>query len=93
MCSDVNTDMGEVVLVGMEFPYSMMLLNDPHIWIGDTAASVHTSPYQHGMTPESKTVNRGSITVGMELPKRWRCTGTFPEQFATSKELRLDGRN
>jgi hypothetical protein len=44
ICSDVNTDMGEVVLVDMKFPYSMRLLNDPNIRIGDTAASVHISP-------------------------------------------------
>jgi hypothetical protein len=42
---DANIDKGEVVLVGMEFPDSMRLLNDPNIWIGDTAASVHTSSY------------------------------------------------
>lgn len=60
---DANKDKGEVVLVGMEFPDNMRLLNDPNIWIGDTAASVHTSPYQHGMTLEGNTVNNGSITV------------------------------
>jgi hypothetical protein len=43
--SDVNKDNGEVVLVGMEFPDSTRLLNDPNIRIGHTAASVHTSPY------------------------------------------------
>jgi hypothetical protein len=43
---DANIDKGEIVLVGMEFPDSMRLLNDPNIWIGDTAASVRTSPYQ-----------------------------------------------
>jgi hypothetical protein len=61
---DANINKGEVVLVGMEFPDSMRLLNDPNIWIGDTAASVHTSPYQHRMTPEGNAVKNGSITVG-----------------------------
>jgi hypothetical protein len=61
---DANKDKGEVVLVGMDFPYSTRLLNDPNIWIGDTAASVHTSPYQHGMTPEGNTVKNGSVMVG-----------------------------
>jgi hypothetical protein len=68
--SDVNNDKGEVVLVGMEFPDSMMLLNDPHIWIGDTTASFHTSPYQHDMTPDIKTVNNGSITVGNGITEK-----------------------
>jgi hypothetical protein len=48
----------------------MRILNDPNIWIGDTAASVHTSPYQHGMTPDSKTVNIGSIMVGNGITEK-----------------------
>jgi hypothetical protein len=64
ICADVNMDMIELVLVGMEFPDSMRLLNDQNICIGDTAVCVHTYPYQHGVTPESNTVNNGSITVG-----------------------------
>jgi hypothetical protein len=48
----------------------MRILNDPNIWIGYTASSVHTSPYQHGMTPESKTVNIGSITVGNGITEK-----------------------
>jgi hypothetical protein len=56
MDRDADIDKGEIVLVGMEFPDSMRLLNDPNIWIGDTAASVHTSPYKHDMTPEIDVV-------------------------------------
>jgi hypothetical protein len=59
-----ETDMVEVTLAGMEFPDSMRLLSDPHIWIGDTAASVHTSPHKHGMIPEKEYNDAGSITVG-----------------------------
>jgi hypothetical protein len=40
-------DMCEVVLVGREFTDSMRLLSNPNNWIGDTAASVRTSPYKH----------------------------------------------
>jgi hypothetical protein len=60
---DANIDKGEIVLVGIEFPDSMRLMNDPNIWIGDTAESVHTSPYQYGMIPEGNTVKKGSMTV------------------------------
>jgi hypothetical protein len=67
---DANMDKGEVVLVGMEFPDGMRLLNDPNIWIGDTAASGHTSLYQHGMTPEGNTVKNGSITVGNRFTEK-----------------------
>jgi hypothetical protein len=41
---DADIDKGGIVLVGMDFPDSMQLLNDPNICIVDTAASVHTSP-------------------------------------------------
>jgi hypothetical protein len=67
---DANIDKGEIVLVGMEFPDRMRLINDPNIWIGDTAASVHTSPYQHGMTPEGNTVKNGSIAVGNGITEK-----------------------
>jgi hypothetical protein len=67
---DANKDKGELVLVCMEFPDSMRLLNDQNICIGDTSFSVHTSPYQHGMTPESNTVENGSITVGNEITEK-----------------------
>jgi hypothetical protein len=61
----------------MEFPDSMRLLNDPNIWIGDTAASIHTSPYQHGMTPEGNTVNNGSIMVGNGITKKTATYGNI----------------
>jgi hypothetical protein len=38
------------------------LLMDPNIWIGDSAASVHMSPHEEGMTNKKKI--RGEITVG-----------------------------
>jgi hypothetical protein len=65
------------VLVGVEFPDSMRLLNDPNIWIGDTVASVHTSPYQHGMTPEGNAVKNGSITVGNGITERTAIYGNI----------------
>jgi hypothetical protein len=74
---DANIDKGEVVLIGMELPDSMRLLNDPNIWIGDTSASVHTSPYQHGMTPEGNTVKNGSITVGNGITEKTAMYGNI----------------
>jgi hypothetical protein len=43
------------------------LLNDPNIWIRDTAARVHISPYKHGMIPETKSEKHGSITIGNRI--------------------------
>jgi hypothetical protein len=52
-----------IVLAVMKFPNSMKILSDPKIWSGGTAASVHTSPYGHGMIPETKSGTRETITV------------------------------
>jgi hypothetical protein len=38
------------------------MLTQPDIWIGDTAATVHMSPHEHGMINMKKI--RGRITVG-----------------------------
>jgi hypothetical protein len=38
------------------------MLTQPDIWIGDTAATVHMSPHEHGMINMKKI--RGGITVG-----------------------------
>lgn len=54
----------EIVLAVMKFPNSMKMLSDQHIWVGDTAASVHTSPHDNGMIPETKSRTSETITVG-----------------------------
>jgi hypothetical protein len=38
------------------------MLTQPDIWIGDTAATVHISPHEHGMINKKKI--RGGLTVG-----------------------------
>ena len=43
------------------FPNSQELLLDPNIWIGDTAATVHMSPHEKGMTNVKKI--HGGISV------------------------------
>jgi hypothetical protein len=85
-----ETDMVEVALVGMEFPDSMHLLSDPNIWIGDTAASVHTSPYKHGMVPENESKDTGSITVGNGISENRQCMKTLPELCVTSTVAQWD---
>ena len=45
------------------FPNSQELLLDPNISIGDTAATVHMSPHEKGMTNNVKKIH-GGITVG-----------------------------
>ena len=47
----------------MSFPNSQGLLHDPSIWIADSAASMHMTPYEEGMT-NVKDNKGGGITVG-----------------------------
>ncbi len=47
----------------MSFPNSQALLHDPSIWIADSAASMHMTPYEEGMT-NIKDNKGGGITVG-----------------------------
>jgi hypothetical protein len=47
----------------MTFPNDQALLKDPNVWIADTAASMHMSPYDQGMV-NIKANNGNGITVG-----------------------------
>ena len=47
----------------MAFPISQMPLQNPNVWVADTAATVHMSPHEKGMT-NMKTNTGGGITVG-----------------------------
>ena len=41
-----------------------MLLSDPNVWLVDTAATVHTTPYQAGLIVTKRATAGDSITVG-----------------------------
>jgi hypothetical protein len=47
----------------MSFPNNQGLLHDPNIWIADSAASMHMTPFEEGMI-NVKNNKRGGITVG-----------------------------
>jgi hypothetical protein len=55
LLSNMDEDMKNV-------QYGENLLMDPNIWPGDTAATVHMSPHEEGMTNKKKI--RGGVTVG-----------------------------
>jgi hypothetical protein len=82
-------DKGEVVLVGMEFPDSMRMLNDPNIWIGDTAASGHTSPYQHSLTPQGNAVTNGGITVGNGITEKTAMYGNISRTLCNKQGAKV----
>jgi hypothetical protein len=52
------------------------LLQQPNIWIGDIAATVHMSPHEEGMINRKKT--RGGITVGNGEVMVAKKTGDIP---------------
>jgi hypothetical protein len=63
LCED-NVGGEEIVMTAIEFPCNMKMPSNPNIWIGDTAASVHMTPFDHGTIPETKTGMSETITVG-----------------------------
>jgi hypothetical protein len=54
----------EFLLCGMNFPALQEFLLDPNVWIADTGAMVHTTPYKADMV-KHRPANRGdAITMG-----------------------------
>ena len=54
----------EFLLCGMTFPSDVGFLNDPNVWIADTAATVHMTPHRTGLTNIRKAKASDSITMG-----------------------------
>ena len=53
----------EYMLAGIEFPTDISILEDPNVWIADSATTVHNTPYSLGMV-NLKKVNEGeTITM------------------------------
>jgi hypothetical protein len=48
----------------MSFPLSQKMLTDIDVWVADSAASVHTSPHDDGMTDVEEATDEDAITVG-----------------------------
>jgi hypothetical protein len=53
----------EVLLCALTFPTTQALLDDPNVWIGDTAATVHMTPYGNGMTNMRKAKQDESVMM------------------------------
>jgi hypothetical protein len=53
----------EYLLMAMEFPTDQKFLDNPNVWIGDTGASVHMSPYRSGMHDLKKAKSVDAITM------------------------------
>jgi hypothetical protein len=57
---DVVEDKTEILL-GMN---DIISQDDPNMWIADSAATVHTTPFKRGMVDIKKANNNSYITMG-----------------------------
>jgi len=72
----------ELGLVNLSFPDAVQLLEDPCIWIGDTAATVHMTPHAVGMVPNKDDRMKGlAITVGNGVQEITAMNGTIKGQI------------
>jgi hypothetical protein len=68
--AQVNADTGGskvdylLCATAMAFPVDSKMLSDPNVWIADTGATVHTTPYATGMHDIKEASDDDSITVG-----------------------------
>jgi hypothetical protein len=54
----------EILLNALTFPNNPQLLNDPNVWIADSGATVHMTPYKIGMRNLRKATAEDAITMG-----------------------------
>jgi len=54
----------EFLLCGMSFSNDQSILNDPNVWIADSAATVHTTPHTVGLTNLRDAGKSDAITMG-----------------------------
>jgi hypothetical protein len=67
----------EILLCAMTFPTDPKILNDPNVWIADTAASVHMTPHKHGLT-KLQSSDTNSIIMGNGMIEDSTEVGTLP---------------
>jgi len=54
----------EFLMCGMEFSQQAKLLQAPNVWIAETGATVHSSPYKQEMENIQKPQTANAITMG-----------------------------
>jgi hypothetical protein len=74
-----GTEFGvEFLLNALTFPNNPQLLNDPNVWIADSGATVHMSPYKIGMRNLRKATVEDAITMGNKRTVYAREFGDIP---------------
>ena len=54
----------EYMLNAITFPKLPNILKDPNVWIGDTGATVHMTPYEDGLTNLREATKDDGVTMG-----------------------------
>ena len=54
----------EFLLCGVTFPLQQDLLDDPNVWIADSAATVHSTPHSISLTNVKEAKGSDAITMG-----------------------------
>jgi hypothetical protein len=54
----------ELLLCGLTFPTSQKILEDPNVWIGNTAATTHSTPHTQGLYDMKKSTAKDSVRMG-----------------------------
>jgi Zinc knuckle len=61
--ANATVDCVEYLLASLEFPDTPKLMLDPNIWVADTAATVHSTPHEIGMTNVHEVSNDEAVVV------------------------------
>ena len=64
----------KLAFMGMAFPDNAQALNDPNVWMGHTAATVHTTPHKIRIVSNDNQSSEQVITVGNGTSE---CTSMF----------------
>jgi len=79
----------ELGLINLKFPDNVQLLNDLNIWIGDTAATVHMTPYSVGMIQQKINDSNQGITVGNGTQEKTIVQGTIKGNIVNKNGVKL----
>lgn len=62
----------------LTFPKSIDLLRDPNVWVGDTGATTHSTPFKAGMMNKRKANAEDNVTVGSGANVKAGMIGDIP---------------
>jgi len=83
-----DTEEAELGLVNLSCPIAVQLLEDPCIWIGDTAPMVHMPPHAVGMVPNQEDGHREQmITVVNGMQEITTMHGTIKGEMVNRNGL------